>query len=170
MTTLQIDPVVRTLVVDAPPDVCFRTFVDGFDSWWPREHHIGQDRTITDVRIEPREGGRCYDVDTTGTECHWGTVLTYEPPTRLVFAWHIQPDFTTVDRDPARQSEVEVTFSALDDGRTEVRLVHGHLERHGDGGEQLRGSVGNDDGGWGFLLQRFADRVEGREPRALRTP
>jgi uncharacterized protein YndB with AHSA1/START domain len=162
-----VEPIVRTITVHAPPDVCFRTFVDRWADWWPREHHIGQDREITELYLEGKTGGRAYDVDTNGTECQWGTVLAYEPPTRLVIAWHIQPDFTTIDRDVNRSSEVEVTFTPMGDDRTQVRLVHGQLERHGDGAGSMRDSVGNEEAGWGFLIHRFADVVEGRPPRRL---
>ena len=34
---------------------------------------------MVDFRIERAVGGRCYDVDTDGGECHWGTVLVLEP-------------------------------------------------------------------------------------------
>jgi uncharacterized protein YndB with AHSA1/START domain len=162
-----IEPIVRSVTVQATPAVCFHTFVDRWADWWPREHHIGQDREITELHLEGRVGGRAYDVDTNGMECQWGTVLAYEPPARLVIAWHIQPDFTTIDRDVNRSSEVEVTFSAVDDEHTQVRLVHGQLGRHGEGAGSMHDSVGNDHGGWGFLVHRFADVVEGRPPRPL---
>jgi uncharacterized protein YndB with AHSA1/START domain len=155
-----IAPVVREIEVKAPADVCFTTFVDRFDRWWPHEHHLGEDRTIVSCHIEPQVGGPCYDVDTDGGECVWATVLAYEPPRRLVLAWHIQGDWATIDGDLARSSEVEVTFTPLDDGRTRVRLEHGHLERHGAGGEHIAGSV-SADGGWGTLLGLFAAVAEG---------
>jgi uncharacterized protein YndB with AHSA1/START domain len=166
MTDVTVPPVVRELVVAAPLDTCFKTFVEGFGTWWPPEHHIG-DRTVVDFLIEPVVGGRCYDVDTDGAECHWGTVLAIEPPHRLVVAWHIQGDWT-IDHDPTRQSEVEVTFTPLDPGRTALRLEHGHLERHGDGADGIRHGVGG-DGGWTVLVARFADVAEGRPPRPLPT-
>jgi uncharacterized protein YndB with AHSA1/START domain len=159
-----IAPVIRDVVVAAPAETCFRVFVDEFASWWPPEHHIG-DRTIVALRLEPAVGGRCYDVDTEGQECHWGTVLAVEPPRRFVVAWHIQGDWT-VDPDPARQSEVEVTFTALGPEQTAVRLEHRNLERHGDGAAGLQHGVGG-DGGWTILVRRFADVAEGRPPRPL---
>ena len=159
-----VSPVVKEIVVAAPIDTCFRTFVDDFASWWPPEHHIGE-RDVVDFRIEGFVGGRCYDVDTQGGECHWGTVLAIEPPTRLMFAWHIQGDWT-VDLDSARQSEVEVSFAVIDPQRTAVRLEHRHIERHGAGAEGLRAGVSG-QGGWPALLERFADVVEGRPPRPL---
>jgi uncharacterized protein YndB with AHSA1/START domain len=166
MTAVQ--PVVREVVVRAPLETCFRTFVDGFNSWWPPEHHIGDDRTIVKFRIEPFVGGRCYDVDTNGGECQWASVLSYEPPRRLVLAWHIQGDWT-IDLDPSRQSEIDITFATLDDERTAVRLEHGRLERHGDGASGLQAGIAG-DGGWSSLLLRFMDAAEDRVPRALPTP
>lgn len=159
-----IAPVIRDVVVAAPIETCFRVFVDEFDSWWPPEHHIG-DRTIVAFRIEPEVGGRCYDVDTDGLENHWGTVLVLEPPIRFVFAWHVQGDWT-IDNDPARQSEVEVTFTALGREQTAVRLEHRNLERHGDGAAGVQHGVGG-HGGWPILLLRVADVAEGRPPRPL---
>ena len=164
-TTTAIDPVVREVVVAAPIETCFRTFVDGFATWWPPEHHIGDDRTIAELVLEPFVGGRCYDVDTEGGECQWGTVLAIDPPARLVLAWHIQGDWT-IDLDPVRQSEVEVTFAAVDPTTTAVRLEHGRLERHGAGASGLQHGVSG-DGGWTLLIGRFADVVEGRPPRPL---
>lgn len=152
---MTVAPVVREVVVAASPEACFTTFVDRFDDWWPPEHHLGDDREVVRFHIEPRAGGRCYDVDTEGAECHWATVLVHDPPHRLVLAWHIQGDWTTVDPDPARSSEVEVTFTSTGDGRTAVRLEHGHLDRHGDGAAGIADSI-SAEGGWGSLLQAFA--------------
>lgn len=160
-----IEPIIRTVTVNAPVETCFRTFVERWAEWWPPEHHIGQDREITELHLEAEVGGRVYDVDTSGVECRWGTVTGYEPPKRIAIAWHIQPDFTTIDLDMDRSSEVEVTFTAANDGQTVVRLVHGHLERHGSGAGSMQGSVGNEAGGWGYLIRRFADVAEGRPPR-----
>ncbi len=166
-TTMTVPPVVREAIVAAPVATCFSTFVDGFAGWWPESHHIGE-RDIVDMVIEPRVGGRCYDVDTDGIENHWATVLAIEPPTRLVLAWHVQGDWTC-DLDPALQSEVEVTFTPLDADRTTVRLEHGHLERHGSGAAALRQGI-DSHGGWTWLLDRFVDVASGRPPREMPEP
>ncbi len=122
-TTTEIEPVVRELVVQAPAATCYRVFVDELATWWPVEHHIGADRTVVEFRVEPFVGGRCFDIDTDGGESHWGTVLALDPPDRFAFAWHIQGDWA-IDHDPAHQSEVEVTFDAIDDATTDVKVVH----------------------------------------------
>ena len=62
-TVPTLPPVIREVDVAAPLATCFEVFVDGFDSWWPREHHVGGDRDVVEFRIEPEVGGRCYDIE-----------------------------------------------------------------------------------------------------------
>jgi uncharacterized protein YndB with AHSA1/START domain len=158
-----VDPGVREITVSAPIATCFDVFVNRLNAWWPPEHHVGQ-RDVVEFRIEPHVGGRCYDVDTTGGASHWGTVLTIDPPARFCFAWHVQGDWT-IDRDPALQSEDDVTFTVIDDATTAVRLEHRHLERH-----RLAPSVAQgvaSPGGWMGGLERFGDVAGGRPPRPL---
>jgi hypothetical protein len=54
---------------------------------------------------------------------------------------------------PAKATEVEVTFSAEDDG-TRVTLKHRGFEVHGEAGAAMHDSVGS-DGGWPSLLQMY---------------
>jgi uncharacterized protein YndB with AHSA1/START domain len=165
--TLTVPPVVREITVAAPIDTCFATFVDDMGSWWPPEHHIGIEEVV-EMRVEPEVGGRCYDVGADGSECHWGTVLMIERPTRLVFAWHVQGDWT-IDVDPDRQSQVDVAFTAIGPERTAVRLEHRGLDRHGDGAAGIREGV-DSPGGWTATLARFRDVMEGRPPRPMLPP
>jgi uncharacterized protein YndB with AHSA1/START domain len=85
-------------------------------------------------------------------------VLAHEPPQRVVFSWDITVQWQ-IEADPDRTSEVEVRFIAEDANRTRVELEHRHLDRHGDGWENIRDAVGS-SGGWGVGLQRFAQHVE----------
>jgi Activator of Hsp90 ATPase homolog 1-like protein len=161
--TLTVDPVIRESVVRASLVTCFTTFVDRIATWWPPEHHVGG--PASDMRIEPEVGGRCYDVTEDGSESQWGTVLVFDRPDRLCFAWHVQADWT-IDLDPQRQSDVDVTFTASGADQTVVRIEHRHLERHGDGAPGLRVGV-DSPGGWSAIVARFVDAAEGREPRPL---
>jgi uncharacterized protein YndB with AHSA1/START domain len=104
--------------------------------------------------FEPRVGGHVYHRGVDGTECRWARVLAYEPPTHVVFSWDIGLDWQ-IETDPTRTSEVEVRFDEEQPGVTRVSLVHRHLDRHGDGWEQMRNAVGSPDG-WPVGLQRFA--------------
>jgi uncharacterized protein YndB with AHSA1/START domain len=81
-------------------------------------------------------------------------VLVYEPPHRVVVSWDINLQWARED-DPARASEFEVRFLPDGPARTRVELEHRHLERHGEGWEQMRDAVGSPDG-WNRGLQAFA--------------
>ncbi|MGD9750500.1 MAG: SRPBCC family protein [Acidimicrobiia bacterium] len=155
-TTPRIAPVRRELVVPAAVDRAFQVFVDHFDLWWPRGHHLGGaelDRCV----LEPRDGGRWYEVCVDGSECDWGRVLAWEPPGRLLLSWQIDGSFR-FEPDPARASEVEITFEALDATSTKVALEHRHLERMA-GAEGGRAAI-DGEGGWTAILRGYAAAVD----------
>lgn len=157
MSTQTADTSVEsTIVVDAPIERAFTVFTDGMGSWWPREHHILQVDLVETV-FEPRQGGHVYDRGVDGSECRWGRVLAYEPPTRVVFSWDISLQWQ-FEGDPQRTSEVEVRFVAEGPDRTRVELEHRNLDRHGDGWEQMRDVVASPDG-WGLTLRNFRTRL-----------
>ena len=141
-----------TIVVDAPIERAFTVFTDGMGSWWPREHHILQ-VDLAETVFEPRVGGHVYDRGVDGSECHWGRVLAYEPPIRVVFSWDISLQWQ-LEGDPQRTSEVEVLFVAEGPTRTRVELEHRKIDRHGEGWEQMRNVVGSPDG-WDLTLRNF---------------
>jgi len=151
-TTPAVPTVKKTVTVNATAEHAFAVFTSGFDTWWPRTHHVGKKPLQTAV-IEPRVGGRCFGREADGTECRWATVTAWEPPRRLVLAWQLGPAFQ-FDPDLAHASEVEVLFSPAADGKTRVDLEHRHFERHGQDADKLSGAVGG-TGGWGTLLQIF---------------
>ena len=149
-------PVVRSITVNASAEHAFNVFTAGFDTWWPRTHHIGKSPMKKAV-IEPFTGGRCYSEQADGTDCPWGTVTAWEPPRRLVFAWQITHEWR-FEPDLTKSSEVEVLFTPQSDGSTRVDLEHRHLGRMGAGAAAMRTAVSS-DGGWGMLLELFARRV-----------
>ncbi|HKO91607.1 MAG TPA: SRPBCC family protein [Polyangiaceae bacterium] len=147
--------VIRTVTVNAPREHVFEVFTRRFDTWWPRTHKIGKAELASAV-LEPREGGRWYERGVDGSECDWGSVLAYAPPSRIALSWHLNGSFQ-YDADPARASRVEVSFHADGPARTRVELVHSGLDRHGEGWQKLRDSVGS---GWSGILGGFAQRAE----------
>jgi hypothetical protein len=79
MTSVADIPAVRkTITVNASVEHAFSVFTEGYDSWWPRTHHIGKVPMQKGI-IETREGGRCYSLQTDGSECDWGRVLVWDP-------------------------------------------------------------------------------------------
>ena len=157
MTSVTEAVVRKTITVSASLEHAFAVFTEGYDSWWPRTHHIGKS-PMEKVIIETREGGRCYSTQVDGTECDWGRVLVWDPPHRLVLVWQITHEWG-YEPDLARSSEVDIQFTAEPGGRTRVDLEHRHFERHGAGATAMRTAVDSPNG-WSGLLQLFAARAE----------
>jgi uncharacterized protein YndB with AHSA1/START domain len=155
--TQEITPVLKTLTVTASVERAFQVFTEGFDTWWPRSHHIGKS-PMKKAIIQGAVGGRCYTEQVDGTDCDWGSVLVWDPPHRLVVAWQIDGKWQ-YEPDLAKSSEVEVRFTAQADGTTRVDLEHRHLSRHGEEAAAIRTSI-DSAGGWGGLLQMYAAKVE----------
>lgn len=153
---IQPAPVRRSVTVKAAPDKAFSVFTAGIDRWWPKTHSIGGSPQV-DVKLEPRAGGRWYEVGADGTTCDWGRVLVWEPPHRLVLAWQINGDWAY---DADLVTEVELRFTALPEGGTRVDLEHRDLDRFGAKAEAVRTSF-DSDGGWPGLLAAFAGVADG---------
>jgi uncharacterized protein YndB with AHSA1/START domain len=131
----------------------FRVFTEQMSSWWPPEHHIN-DAPMAAAILEPRVGGRWYELGTDGSECEWGMVLAWDPPHHVAVTWHLDGDFRY---DPAaeRASRVDVRFRAQDDGTTRVELEHSGLDHHGPSWRRLRDAI-SAPRGWQMHLRRFA--------------
>ena len=155
MSTQASETSVRiSTVVEAPIERAFSVFTDDFGSFKPPDHNL-LDVDIAETVFESHVGGHIYDRGVDGSECRWARVLAFEPPHRLLFSWDISPQWQ-IETDPEKTSEVEVRFISETPDRTRVELEHRHLERHGEGWEQMRDSIGSPNG-WGSGLRRFAD-------------
>jgi hypothetical protein len=146
----------RTIVVDVDQQRAFTVFTEGINTWWPREHHIGE-APLDEVFIEPKEGGRWYSTHEDGSETKSGHVVSWEPPGRVVLAWQIGADWKY---DPALVTEVEVTFIAETPDRTRVELEHRNLDRFGEAAEQMR-DVFSSEGGWNGMMELYAKATAG---------
>lgn len=147
----------RSVTVKTSVEHAFRIFTEGFDTWWPRSHHIGKSPMKKAV-IEPFVGGRCYSEQVDGTDCPWGLITAWEPPHRLVLAWQITHEWG-YEPDLTKASEVEVRFTPQPDGSTRVDLAHRYFERMGAGGPAMKTAV-EAPNGWDGLLTLFVERAE----------
>jgi uncharacterized protein YndB with AHSA1/START domain len=144
-------PIRKSLRVKASRQKAFDTFV-AMGGWWMKSHSLvpsGQ----KDVIIEPRAGGRWYEIANDGGEQEWGKVVAYEAPDRLLLIWSLNAEF---NYEPDFETTVEVRFTA-DGDHTIVDFEHRDLDRYGEGAEQVRGGM---DGGWGELLAGYQAAVE----------
>jgi uncharacterized protein YndB with AHSA1/START domain len=152
---IQPAPVRKSITVKADAAHAFEVFTRGIGRWWPRTHCIAASPQ-KDVVIEGKVGGRWFEIGEDGSECNWGRVLAWEPPTRLLLAWQINGNWKY---DADFLTEVEVTFTPLASGETRVDLEHRNLERFGEKSEEVRGMI-NSEGGWSGIMQRYAEVAE----------
>ena len=157
MTSVADASVKKSIIVNATLEHAFDVFTAGFDSWWPRSHHIGKSPMEKAV-IEMRVGGRCYSTQVDGTDCDWGQILEWDPPHRFVLAWQITHEWG-YQPDLSRSSEVEIRFTAQPGGGTRVDLEHRHFERMGPEGDTMRVGV-DGPGGWSSLMELFKAQAE----------
>ena len=141
----------KSLSVEAPQAVAWRVFTTRMGTWWPLAYYkIGKTNAV-DAIIEPRVGGRWYERGDDGSTCNWGSVLAWEPHSRLVLTWDITADW---QYDPELKTEVEVRFIAEGENRTRVELEHRRLDRYGARRDEMR-SIFDSPRGWGQILEPF---------------
>lgn len=126
----------------------FVLFTERIGDWWPlrRGYTYGGDRA-REIFLEPRVRGRFYERFVDGDELQVGSVLTCEPPHRIVFSWR--------GTDWEADTEVDVRFVAEQDG-TRVDLEHRRFERLGPIAFDVAAQFG---GGWPRVLGAFAEHV-----------
>lgn len=147
-TEIKIAPIVKSIRVKASPERSFEVFTTNLIRWWPPTYTIGLS-PMKEVIVEPRVGGRWFEMGEDGSQCQWGDVLAWNPPDRLLLAWRISMQWQF---DPALLTEVEVTFQDVGGGETEVRIVHSKFENYGADAEQAAQVFD----GWSTTLERYA--------------
>jgi uncharacterized protein YndB with AHSA1/START domain len=149
-------PIRKSLRVKAGRQKAFDTFVGHMGDWWLKTHSLlGSPQT--DVVIEPRTGGRWYEVGEDGSDKTWGKVLAWEAPDRVVLAWQLNAEWSY---DENFETTVEVRFTP-DGDHTIVEFEHRDLERFGENAEAVRGDYETGmDGGWGQLLANYQSVAE----------
>ena len=158
MTSQTAAEVRQQVVVNASIEKAFAVFTERFGDFKPREHNL-LSVAIAETEFEPRVGGHIVDRGVDGSECRWARILTYEPPTHVVFSWDIGPTWQ-LEADSSNASEVSVRFVAERPDRTRVELVHRYIDRHGAGWESVADGISG-DAGWPLYLSRYADLFGG---------
>ena len=140
MSAGSVAPVIKTIRVQADQRRAFEVFTSRVGRWWKATCSVNRSGVLwEDVLIEPHVGGRWYERGVDGSETIWGRVLAWEAPERLLVEWYAGADWPT---------EVEVRFTAVAPGVTELRLEH-RVMRGDAAAERLRS---NYDGGWNQQL------------------
>ena len=139
-----VAPVTKVRHLAAPPERVFELFTDGIATWWPLAEHSLFGENAAGCFVEGRVGGRVYERARSGEEAEWGEVTVWDPPLRLVIAWHPNPKRSAA-------TEVEVRFEP-DGSGTRLTLEHRGWERLLDEAEEARLSY---DTGWEPTLDRL---------------
>jgi uncharacterized protein YndB with AHSA1/START domain len=156
-----VNSVRKVMNVLAPPEVAWRVFTEKMGTWWPlATHKIGKARAV-DAVIEPRVGGRWFERGDDGSTCDWGSVLVWEPHSRLVLYWAITADW---QHDPTLKTEIEVRFIPDGKNATRVELEHRRLDLYGARRDEMR-TIFDSTGDWGRLLESFAQAAAAAENR-----
>ena len=137
-------PLRLSFEVDGAPTHAFRVWTERISQWWPTDHTVSAEAGV-EVVLEPRAGGRVFERTPAGAVHEWGEVTVWEPPSRLVYRWHLN-----ADRGDA--TEVEVTFADDGAGRTRVEIAHRGWERLGTRGPARRDA---NRAGWAGLLPHY---------------
>ena len=136
----------KTIVVSAAPEAAFRTFTEEIGAWWPLATHSVFGGNATGVTFEGGLGGSVLETGPEGAVGHWGTITTWEPPSRFAMTWHPGSD------DPAQHTDLEVTFTAEGTG-TRVELLHTGWERLG---ERAAETAAGYTSGWDTVLGHYS--------------
>lgn len=152
--TISITPVRKSIQVKASQAHAFEVFTAGLGRWWPTNMTIGKPPMKMAV-LEPRLGGRWYELSEDGSQTDVGRVLVWEPPHRFAISWDLNSSWKP---DTTVSSEVEVRFIAEGPHTTRVELEHRNFEKLGqEAGSKMRNAL---DGGWPGRLEHFRREAE----------
>lgn len=141
-----VTPIVKTIIVACDPARAFDIFVSQTARWWPLDRHAVSAMSgavAQSVVIEGKPGGAVYEIMADGSRSDWGIVTDIKPGAHITMTWH-------PGGSPEAATEVSVSFTPLDSGKTEVTLVHSHWDRLGDKAAGARESYGS---GWVYVFE-----------------
>ena len=136
-----LEPIVKTIVVPCSQQMAFDIFVTRVGSWWPLDKNsvsAMNGAVAKQVVIEPRLGGKVYEIAHDDTRHEWGSVTEYKPHSLIIIDWHIG---LTAEN----ATEVSVRFTSVEEGKTQVELCHSRWEAFGEKAESMRSGY---DQGW----------------------
>lgn len=141
-----VAPIKKQITVRASQQTAFQVFTGQMDTWWPRTHHTGS-TPMTELLLEPGDGGRWYSKHEDGSEEEVGKVIRWDPFSNLLLNWQIDGNFKY---NPLLTTEVELQFIPIDATTTKVIMEHRHLDRLV--GEKVIDSM---DTGWGMIMELY---------------
>ncbi len=142
-------PIVMELTVPRSVEDAFRLFTEEMATWWPLDTYSLEHGRAA-LHFDGRSGGEIYEQLEDGRRHVWGTIVVWQPHTRVAFTWH-------PGRDPEGAQEVEVRFTPSGPD-TRVALEHRGWERAGIEGPVLRAGYAH---GWVYVFGSCFGRAAG---------
>jgi uncharacterized protein YndB with AHSA1/START domain len=142
-------PLKLSFDVACSPEHAFSLWTSRISTWWPSDHTVSGQSDL-EIVLQSGVGGRIFERTAEGVEHEWGEVTVWEPPTRLVYRWHLR-------QDRADATEVEIRFLAQGAVGTQVEIEHRGWERLGALGEERRAQ---NRAGWESLLPYFRTAID----------
>lgn len=123
----------------ADQSTVFNIYVNQINDWWPRrgaenKYSFAPDTTEPDqIRFDPMEGGRYYEIFADGTEHTIGTIQTWDPPNEVSYTWDVAewPGISTVTVrfvSAGNTTTVIVEHDGVPDGKEGEGYSAGHKE------------------------------------------
>lgn len=149
-----LDSVSESILIHAPKEKVFQAFVEQINDWWPRKgkytYSFAPEGTeMGQISIEPRLGGRFFEIFANGEEYLIGEVLVWQPPDRLQLSWS--------GRGYKAATVIEVVFEEIETN-TRVRLTHSGFLAAGEGDYAESYGIG-----WNEIITGLASWLEQHE-------
>ncbi|MDF5755490.1 SRPBCC domain-containing protein [Spongiactinospora sp. TRM90649] len=159
-----VPPIRHAVTVRGDREHVYDAFVREIGTWWPtRTLSLGA-TLAREVRVEPRLGGRVYEVWHDGGEYDWGEIVVWEPPERFAMTWEATAltarSGVLSAIEGGAVTEVEIRFVDLGPSLTMVEQEHRGWERLS--AEFRCACPPGYQAGWSMLLERFAAHVARR--------
>jgi len=125
------DSITRSVLLRCDPASARARFVQGFADWWPREHCFCGEASLDRVFLDP-DAGTWGEVRRDGVVVPWGTAAWELPAQDLRLGWQMDATVSpwVPEPDPARASQIDITFVQAAGG-TRVTLCHHGFLRQG---------------------------------------
>lgn len=144
-----LEPIQKIIEVPCNQEQAFNVFVSQVDTWWPKDKNsvsAMNGEVAKQIIIEPKLGGKIYEIGHDDTNHAWGSVTEFDPHQQFAMDWHIG-----LPADNA--SAVAVRFIPVNDEKTRVELSHSRWEAFGDKAADMR--AGYDQGWVGVFEQAY---------------
>lgn len=146
--------IIKMTEIPSAAAVAYHKFVEGFPVWWPREYTWSKNK-LKLITINTHENGLCSEFGPDDFRCDWGRVLEIVPGKKIRILWQIDHG-RAPQPDPAKCSEVEISFEDIHENSCHLKLVHRHFEKHEEK-NHLYFEAMNGQHGWDYILGCFAD-------------